>query len=161
VLRLCPRGSRYALVACATPLRLGLCLCGSGFALAARATPLQLGLCPCGLCYALPAWALPSRLTLHTCGSALPALPSRLALRACGWGCSGSSSSGSNGGQCLPLRLGFSHFALAAHATPSRLGFAHTQQSNSKAAATKGALAALPLICRSGSSWWQQCWQLW
>jgi hypothetical protein len=50
-------------------------------------------------------------------------------------------------------------YALAAWASPSRLGFAHTQQSNSKAAAAKAALAALPLICHSGSGWWQQLWQ--
>jgi hypothetical protein len=43
---------------------------------------------------------------------------------------------------------------------PLRLGFAQTQQSNSKAAAAKAASAALLLICRSGSGWLQQRWQL-
>jgi hypothetical protein len=48
---------------------------------------------------------------------------------------------------------------LAAWALSLWLGFAHTGQSNSKAAAAKAASAALPLICRSGSGWWQQRWQ--
>jgi hypothetical protein len=70
VLRLCPRGSHYALAAwalplwltlrhaaCATPSRLALRPCSLGFALAARALPSRLGLCPHGSRYALAAWS--------------------------------------------------------------------------------------------------------
>jgi hypothetical protein len=56
---------------------------------------------------------------------------------------------------CPPRPCG-SCYALAARASPSRLGFAHTQQSNSKAAAAKGTSAALPPICLSGSGWRKQ-----
>ena len=51
-LRICPRGTRYALAAClwlvlrASPSRFALCACSSGFALAVRAMRLLLGLCP-------------------------------------------------------------------------------------------------------------------
>jgi hypothetical protein len=86
VLRLCPRGSHYALATWASPSRLALRPRGSGFALAAH--------------------AMRSRLRLRPRGSALP---SRLTLRACGSGCggcgSGGGGSGSDGGECLPSRL--------------------------------------------------------
>ena len=83
------------------------------------------------------------------------ASPSRLALRARGLGFAATRS-----------RLGLcpcgSRYALAAWALPSRLSFAHTQQSNSKTAAAKAALAALLPICRSGSDWRKQrCQQRW
>ncbi len=58
------------------------------------------------------------------------------------------------------LRLGFARFALAARTMCSRLGFAQAQQSKSKAAAAKAALAALPRICQSGSGWRHQRWLL-
>jgi hypothetical protein len=56
---------------------------------------------------------------------------------------------------CPPCPRG-SRYALAAWASPSRLGFAHTQQSNSKAVAAKGTSEALPPICPSGSGWRKQ-----
>jgi hypothetical protein len=68
----------------------------SGFALEACTTPLRLGLCPRGLQYALAACAMPLKLKLCPRSS-------RYALAA--W--------------AMPSRLGF---ALAAHATCSRLG---------------------------------------
>jgi hypothetical protein len=92
----------------------------------------------------------------------------------------GGGGSGSVGGRSLPLQLALrvccldvalaaqlcslcprgSRYTLVAWASSSRLGFAHTQQSNSIAVAAKGASAALPPICPSGSGsrkqWCQQ-----
>ncbi len=155
VLRLCRLGLHYTLVARASPSRLALCPRGSRYAIAACATPSRLGLCPRGLRYALAARARHSRLGLRQRrgwrrrqwkqGRRMLALATRAT-------CSQAWAS--------PSRLGFARFALAARATRSRLGFAQTQQPNSKAAAAKAASAALPPICRSGSGWWQQRWQL-
>jgi hypothetical protein len=76
-------------------------------------------------------------------------LPSRLALRV-------RCSDVALAARLRPLRPRGSRYALAAWASSSRLGFAHTQQSNSIAAAVKGASAALPHICPSGSGWQKQ-----
>ncbi len=147
-LALCPRGLGFTLVAHATHSRLALRTRGSRYALAACTTPLRLG-------FALAGHATCSRLGLRRRRwwrqrqwkrrqqmLALAAHATRLQAWA------------------LPSWLGFARFALAAHATRSRLGFAQTQQSNIKAAAAKAALAALPPICQSGSGWRHQRWLL-
>jgi hypothetical protein len=159
------------------PSRLALCPCSLGFALAACAMPSRLALRPCGLGFALAAcathYALAARASPLRLGFALVTYTTHLQLglrQQRRW----QRRQWKQRRQMLalaaratrlqawasPLRLGFAHFALAARATHSWLGFAQTQQSNSKAAAAKAALAALPPICRSGSSWRQQHWQL-
>jgi hypothetical protein len=93
-----------------------------------------------------------------------------------GSGGGGGGGSGSVGSGSSPLRLALrvrcsdialaawlrllhprgSCYALAAWASSSGLGFAHTQQSNSIAAAAKGASAALPPFFPSSSGWRKQ-----
>jgi hypothetical protein len=100
VLRLRPRSLHYALMACTTPLRLGLCPCGLRYALATWASPLRLTLrargSGCdgggsggggsgsdgGECSPSRLALRARRLGLRPHGSALPALPLQLALRA-------------------------------------------------------------------------------
>jgi hypothetical protein len=151
-LALCPRGSGFELAACATPSRLALRPCGLGFALAACATRSRLGLRPRGSRYALAAQAAAAAAVAAAAveATAANACPcgSRYALAGSGFALAV---------RLHPLRPRGSRSRLAARATRSRLGFAQTQQSNSKAAAAKAASAALPPICRSGSGWRQQC----
>jgi hypothetical protein len=158
----------FALAAHAMPSRLVLHPRSLRYALAARATPSWLGLCPRGLRYALVAWALPSWLGFAL---AAHAMRSRLGLRwrqrwrrrqwKQRWRMLALATNASRSrARALPSRLGFARFALTARATRLWLGFAQTQQSNSKAVAAKAALAVLPPICRSGSGWRQQRWQL-
>jgi len=123
-----PRGSRYALIAWASPSRfwppsqLALRARGLGFALAARAMRSRLGLHGSG--FALAARAMRSLLGLHPRGSGLLrdsryaltvwASPSRLTLRTCG---SGSALAACATHSQLALRTRYSGFALAARAT--------------------------------------------